>query len=107
MVALWGCMPEITKDCQDMTNASSTYLGIVIGALIGGVITWWVYNRQNKTAKMQDKTLNKIADLEQFHIKMLKRIEALDENHDRALRSISEMTEKLQKTLKNTDETKK
>ncbi len=107
MVALWGCMPEITKDCQDMTNASSTYLGIVIGALIGGVITWWVYNRQNKTAKMQDKTLNKIADLEQLHIRMLERIEALDENHDRALRSISEITEKLQKTLKNTDETKK
>jgi hypothetical protein len=34
----WGCIPELTKNCQDMTNASSTYLGIVIGAVIGGIL---------------------------------------------------------------------
>ncbi len=71
MLVIWGCMPELTKDCVDMTNASSTYLGVVIGAIIGGLITWWVYNRQNKTAKIQDETLNKITDLEQIHIKIL------------------------------------
>ena len=107
MAALWGCMPEITTDCQDMTNASSTYLGVIIGAIIGGVITWWVYNWQNKTAKIQDETLNKITDLEQLHIKILERIETLDKNHDATLRSISEKTEKLQKKLENQDETKK
>jgi hypothetical protein len=99
MLAIWGCMPELTKDCVDMTNASSTYLGVVIGAIIGGVITWWVYNRQNKTAKMQDKTLNKIADLEILHIKTLERIEALDKNHDATLCSIIEVEEKVKKIL--------
>jgi hypothetical protein len=43
ILAIWGCMPEITKDCIDMTNASSTYLSIVLGALVGAVISWLVY----------------------------------------------------------------
>ena len=36
---IWGCLPEITKSCIDMTNASSTYLSIVIGAVIGVAIS--------------------------------------------------------------------
>ena len=82
---IWGCIPEITSNCQDMTNASSTYIGIIIGAIIAGLITWWVYNRQNKTAKQQDKMLNKIIDLENLYIKTLERIEDLDKNHDATL----------------------
>ena len=110
MLAIWGCMPELTKDCVDMTNASSTYLGVVIGAIIGGVITWWVYNRQNITAKMQDETLNKITDLEQMHtkilemyIKILERIEVVDKNHDATLQSILEVEEKVKKIVEDTD----
>ena len=82
---IWGCIPEITSNCQDMTNASSTYIGIIIGAIIAGLITWWVYNRQNKTAKQQDKMLKKIIDLENLYIKTLERIEDLDKNHDATL----------------------
>ena len=104
MLAIWGCMPELSKDCQDMTNASSTYLGVIIGAIIGGVITWWVYNRQNKTAKMQDETLSKIADLEQLHIRTLERIEALDKNHDATLRYILEVDEKVKKIVEEREE---
>jgi Na+/glutamate symporter len=96
---IWGCIPELTSNCQDMTNASSTYLGIVIGAIIGGLITWWVYNRQNKTAKLQDEMLNKIIDLENLYIKTLERIEALDKNHDAALQSILKIDEKVKKIL--------
>ena len=33
--AIWGCMPELAKGCNDMTNSSGTYLGIVVGAAIG------------------------------------------------------------------------
>jgi hypothetical protein len=110
MLVIWGCMPELTKDCVDMTNASSTYLGVVIGAIIGGIITWWVYNRQNITAKMQDETLNKITDLEQMHtkilemhIKILERIEVVDKNHDATLQSILEVEEKVKKIVEDTD----
>ncbi|MGA8080240.1 MAG: hypothetical protein WB988_00120 [Candidatus Nitrosopolaris sp.] len=39
ILAIWECIPELTKDCVDMTNSSSTYLGIVGGAAIGAVIT--------------------------------------------------------------------
>jgi len=96
---IWGCIPEITSNCQDMTNASSTYIGIIIGAIIAGLITWWVYNRQNKTAKQQDKMLNKIIDLENLYIKTLERIEDLDKNHDVTLQSILKIDEKVKKIL--------
>jgi hypothetical protein len=52
----WGCMPEITRGCVDMTNASSTYLSIVIGAVVGALITWWVYKIQKNTTMTQEKT---------------------------------------------------
>ena len=41
---MWGCIPEITRGCMDMTNAGSTYLGLVIGAILGSIISWWIYN---------------------------------------------------------------
>jgi uncharacterized membrane-anchored protein YhcB (DUF1043 family) len=84
----------------------STYLGIVIGAIIGGLITWWVYNRQNKTAKMQDEMLNKIADLEKIHIKILERIEALDKVHDATLQHILKVDEKVKKEIEDKDKEK-
>jgi Na+/glutamate symporter len=96
---IWGCIPEFTSNCQDMTNAASTYVGIIIGALIGGIITWWVYNRQNKTTKLQDEMLNKIIDLENLYIKSLDRIETLDKNHDAALQAILKIDEKVKKIL--------
>jgi Na+/glutamate symporter len=45
-----------------MTNASSTYLGVIIGAILGGIISWWIYNRQQKTADKQDDLLSHIKD---------------------------------------------
>ncbi|MDE1725429.1 MAG: hypothetical protein KGH76_05995 [Thaumarchaeota archaeon] len=53
-------MTELSKNCSDMSNASSTYLGIVGGAITGGVVSWWIYNRQKKTSNQQDKILGKI-----------------------------------------------
>lgn len=37
---MWGCIPEITRGCIDMTNAGSIYLGLVIGAILGSIISW-------------------------------------------------------------------
>ncbi len=48
-LALWGCVPELTKNCVDMTNASSMYVSLGLGAIIGAVISWWIYNIQKKT----------------------------------------------------------
>lgn len=88
LLSIWGCMPELSSDCVDMTNASSTYLGIIIGAVIGAVISWWIYNRQQKTSKEQDKLLAKIAALEEKHEITLKRIEELDRRHDAILNAL-------------------
>jgi uncharacterized membrane protein len=68
-------MPEITKDCVDMTNASSTYLSIALGAIVDAVISWWIYNMQKKTSVKQDETLRRINELEESHNKVLKSIQ--------------------------------
>ena len=41
ILAIWGCIPEFTKRCIDMTNSSSAYLGVAGGIAIGAVIGWW------------------------------------------------------------------
>ena len=50
---LW-CLTE--SDCvgSDMSNISSVYLGIIGGAIIGAIISWWIYNRQKKISEKQD-----------------------------------------------------
>ena len=92
---VWGCIPEITKNCQDMTNASSTYLGIAGGAIIGAVVSWWIYNRQKKTADMQDSALNSIKELDENHDRILKKLEDFDMRHDTTLNTISELSKKI------------
>jgi predicted transcriptional regulator len=92
---IWGCIPEITKDCQDMTNASSTYLGIVGGAIIGAIVSWWIYNRQKKTAKIQDSTLKRIKELDESHDRILKKLEDFDIRHDITLNTIEELNKKI------------
>ena len=87
----WGCFKEFgPTDCNDMSNTSSTYLGLVAGAVIGGVISWWVYYRQNKTSRKQDHVLyliehhdvvlNKILLLEESIQALNKKIESKEED---------------------------
>lgn len=95
LLFLFGCIPEMTKDCQDMTNASSTYLGIAVGAAIGGVISWWVYYRQKKISEIQDLTLNRIKTFDENHDVILKRIQALDVRHEEILNKIWDLTKKI------------
>ena len=75
ILGIWGCIPELSNQCVDMTNTSSTYLGIIAGALVGGFISWWIYNRQNKTSKQQDSILHRITKLEEGNRKILIRLE--------------------------------
>jgi uncharacterized membrane-anchored protein YhcB (DUF1043 family) len=55
----------------------STYLGIVVGALIGAIVSWWIFNRQKKTSDKQDYTLNRIEKLESYNEKLLEKIKDL------------------------------
>jgi hypothetical protein len=70
ILAIWGCIPEITKGCIDMTNSSSTYLGIAGGIAIGAVISWWIYDRQNKIARTHDDIVQRIEKLEEKNRKI-------------------------------------
>ena len=95
ILALWGCMPEITKDCIDMTNASSTYLSITLGAVIGGLISWWVYKIQKKTTAKQDETLRRVNELEESHDRVLKSIQHIQQHQERLLSKILSLEGKL------------
>jgi|SRR5215210_153558 len=103
LLVTWGCMPELTKDCQDMTNASSTYLGIAIGAVIGGIISWWIYNRQNKTTEKQDVTLAHIKALNERHDRILKRLEESGKHHDATLNAVLELNKKIEHIIEKQD----
>ena len=100
---IWGCVPEISKNCVDMTNAASTYLGIIAGSIIGAVISWWIYNRQKKTAEMQDHILCRIRELEESHGDILKKLEDFDEKHESSFDSIHELNKKIDAILKKSD----
>ena len=96
---MWGCIPEITNNCQDMTNASSTYLGIAMGALVGAIVSWWIYNRQKKTSQLQENLLERIETLQEKHDIILKRIEKIENLHESTLQRILEVDKKIEKQL--------
>jgi len=91
----WGCIPELYPNCMDMTNSSSTYLGIVVGALIGATVSWWIFNRQKKTSDKQDYTLNRIEQLESYNEKMLEKIKDLEEHNEKMLEKILDLNKKI------------
>ncbi len=97
---LWGCMTEISKNCMDMSNAASTYLGVIGGAITGGIVSWWIYNRQNKTTKQQDKILSRIENLEENHSDILKKLADFDDKHESSFDAIQELDKKIDVLLK-------
>lgn len=103
LLGIWGCMPEFSKDCIDMSNAASTYLGIVAGAIIGGIVSWWVYNRQKKTSNTQERVLCRIEELEENHDVILKKLANFDDMHETALDAMSELNRKVDLLLNTND----
>ena len=95
----WGCVPELSGDCMDMTNSSSTYLGIIAGAMIGGIISWWIFDRQKKTSEKQDYTLNRIEQLENHNEKLLEKIKVLEEKNEKLLEKIFDLNKKIDSLL--------
>ncbi len=52
---------------DDLSNITATYIGIVAGFLLGGLVTWWIYNRQEKTAVKHTDILDHITELEETY----------------------------------------
>jgi uncharacterized membrane protein len=99
ILAVWGCMTEITKGCIDMTNASSTYLSITIGAVVGALVSWWLYKIQKNTSIKQEETLRLIKDIEESHDKVLKSIEQFQNHQERVLSEILSLDKKIDAIL--------
>jgi len=97
----WGCVPELSGNCMDMTNSSSTYLGIIAGAMIGGIISWWIFDRQKKTSEKQDYTLNRIEQLENHNEKLLEKIKVLEEKNEKLLEKIFDLNRKIDSLLES------
>jgi hypothetical protein len=97
LFAIWGCLPETDPLCKgvnlEMSNASSMYLGLAAGAAIGGVISWWIYNRQNKTSLKQDHIIKRIDNLEQKNSHILLHLEQFANRHDELLNKILALNE--------------
>lgn len=93
-------MTEISKNCSDMSNASSTYLGILGGAIVGGIVSWWIYNRQKRTSEQQDKILGRIEKLEESHSEILKKLADFDDKHECSFDAIQELDKKIDSLLK-------
>jgi Na+/glutamate symporter len=104
LLDIWGCMPELSKNCIDMTNASSTYLGIVGGAIIGAIVSWWIYNRQKYTSNKQDHILGRIKDLEENNTNILKKLEDFDDKHESSFDMIQEINKKIDTLLKKSED---
>ena len=100
---MWGCIPEITRDCIDMTNAGSTYFGLIIGAILGGIVSWWIYNRQKKISNEQDNLLSHIEDLEENNKLILQRVEYYQEKHEKLLKSLLSLEKKIDAVLENNE----
>jgi hypothetical protein len=95
ILAIWGCIPEFTKRCIDMTNSSSAYFGIASGIAIGAVISWWIYNRQKKIAGTHEDILQRIKKLEEKNRKILDHLDAFDKRHNNILNKIFHLNENI------------
>jgi allophanate hydrolase subunit 2 len=95
ILAIWGCVPEFAKGCIDMTNSSSAYLGIAGGIAIGAVISWWIYNRQNKIGGTHHDILQRIEKLEEKNTNILAHLDAFAKRHDNILNKILHLNENI------------
>jgi hypothetical protein len=102
----WVCFTEFDQtNCRDMSNASSTYIGLATGAAIGGVISWWIYNRQNKTTRKQDHILHHIEEIERKNGEILTHLESYAKHHDLVLNKILLIDENIQALNKKIEST--
>lgn len=106
---IWHCID--VADCPnsgDLSNIAATYIGIVAGFVLGGIISWWIYNRQEKTAGKQQEILDHIVDLEEKHEHILEKhelilekIQQFEQNHGEMLNNILRLDKKINSLIEN------
>jgi transcription termination factor NusB len=89
-----------------MTNASSMYVSLGLGAIIGALIGWWIYNIQKKTSMKQDETLRRINELEESQDRVLKSIQYFQQHQEKVLNKILSLDKKID-TIVDTDKKNK
>ena len=96
------------KDFGDLSNIGATYIGIVAGFVLGGLVSWWIYKRQEKTAVKQQEILDHIVNLEEKHKNylekhelILEKIQTVEQNHEETLNNILTLGRKIDSLLEN------
>ena len=82
------------------------YVSLGLGAIIGAVISWWIYNIQKKTSMKQDETLRRINELEESHDRVLKSIQYFQQHQENLLNKILSLDKKID-TIVDTDKKNK
>ena len=82
-----------------MTNASSTYLSIAIGAIVGALITWVVYALQKKSIVKQDENLKKLRELDERHDTILELIQDFQKHQEKLLQQILSLDKKIESVI--------
>jgi hypothetical protein len=75
---------------EDLTNTAATYVGIIIGAILGAGISMLIYMRQRKTIEEQDKILKYIENWNKIRTIII-HIQTFEENHERMLENHNKM----------------
>jgi Tfp pilus assembly protein PilN len=91
-------------DCsgkRELSNIASTHIGIIIGALIRGFISWLIYSRQEKIFKTQDKMLISIKKIQEKHEHVLEKVQKFEEIHDKILNDIFILEKKIDSLLES------
>ena len=104
-----GCI-EVShcNNGRELSNIAATYVGIVAGFVLGGLISLQIYNRQEKNAVKQQEILDHIVNLEEKHEHILEKhevilekIQLVEQNHDEMLNNILTLDRKIDSLLEN------
>jgi hypothetical protein len=97
-----GCIDlKDSSSAGDLSNIASTYIGIIRGALLGGLISWLIYNRQEKISQTQDTMLNSNKRLHDKQEHILEKIQIFEQNHDIILKDIFTLEKKIDSLLES------
>jgi hypothetical protein len=105
----WGCIDVFDcKEVGDLSNIAATYIGIIAGFVLGGLVSWWIYNRQEKTTVKQQEILDRIVNIEEKHENILEKhelilekIQTVEQTHEETLNNILRLDKKIDSLLEN------